>query len=329
MIQILRDHDMVEKDDNSPVSVSCASDENYYCGLLVTLHSLCTHAAPGSWLKVHVLDTGLEAASRNDLVKRLSEIPDRRIDIQFHDYDPVLFSSCPKWRGGYSAYARLALQDILKDEDWTIYTDIDTLWLRDVGELWAMRDRISVLAAVPDGSGVSYLSSGEMQAKLFSYDGVKVKPADYFCSGLMILNLKRLREIGFLKLSVDFIAEHKDIMRFADQDVYNWFFQPPDAVMLDWRWGEFSTVYGKRDVESLRVIHYANQAPWKKRISRVSMFWWEYLHKNIKNSQFSRKAAFRWFAFRCLKVPLVFYCVYGFHWIFNRQYFRKRKDELF
>ena len=319
---------MVEKGDNSPVSVSCASDENYYCGLLVTLHSLCTHAAQGTRLKIHVLDTGLLADSRNDLVTRLSEIPGRDVEVVFHSYDTSLFLSCPKWRGGYSAYARLALQDILKDEDWTIYTDIDTLWLRDVGELWAMRANIPVLAAVPDGSGMPELSSGDVQSELFASQGLKIAPASYFCSGLMVLNLKKLREIGFLELSIGFIAEHKEIMRFADQDVYNWFFQPPEAVMLDWRWGEFSTVYGQRDVESLRVIHYANQAPWKKRISRVSMLWWGYIHKNIKGSCFSRKAALNCFVFKCLDAPILFGCVYGVFWLFNRKYFMKRKGEL-
>ena len=40
------------------------------------------------------------------------------------------------------------------------YTDIDTLWLRDVNELWGMRGRTPVLAAVSDGSGLEWLSSG-------------------------------------------------------------------------------------------------------------------------------------------------------------------------
>ena len=29
------------------ISISCASDEDYYCGLLVTLHSLVSHAKEG------------------------------------------------------------------------------------------------------------------------------------------------------------------------------------------------------------------------------------------------------------------------------------------
>ena len=111
-------------EEDLPISISCVSDENYYCGLLVSLHSLCSNAAPGSRLKIHILDTGLKVASRIDLVKRLSGISDRSIDIQFHNYDATLFSSWPKWRGGYSAYARLVLQDILVDEEWTIYTDV-------------------------------------------------------------------------------------------------------------------------------------------------------------------------------------------------------------
>ena len=316
-------------DDNLPISVSCASDENYYCGLLVTLHSLCIHAAHGLRLKIHVLDTGLKAASRNDLAKRLSEIPGRSIDIQFHDYDTALFSSCPKWRGGYSAYARLALQDILADEDWTIYTDIDTLWLRDVGELWAERERVSVLAAVPDGSACADLSSGSHIAELFASRGRQIDPARYFCSGLMLMNLAELRKRDFLAECAKFQDSNSDLLDFPDQNLYNWILPYPDTMMLDWRWGEFAVAYGRREMTSPRVVHFAKAAPWNRRITAVGMLWWEYLHKNIKNSRFSRKAAFNCFVFRCLKVPFVFYCAYGFFWIFNRRYFKKRKSELF
>ncbi len=42
------------------VSVSCGSDHAYFCGLWVTLHSLCAHASPEAALVLHVLDGGLD-----------------------------------------------------------------------------------------------------------------------------------------------------------------------------------------------------------------------------------------------------------------------------
>ena len=156
------------------ISISCASDEAYYCGLLVTLHSLVSHAKEGSRLICHVLDTGLSEKSKTDLLHRLSSIPGRSTKVVFHPIDASQFEDLPEWRGSHTAYGRLLLHDILKDEDYTIYTDVDTLWLRDVSELWAMRAEVPVLAAVPDGSGMRELSSGEERSREFSKLGKNV-----------------------------------------------------------------------------------------------------------------------------------------------------------
>ena len=209
---------------NSVISVSCASDEAYYCGLLVTLHSLVSNAKEGCRLVCHVLDTGLSDESKADLTCRISSIKGRSANIVFHTIDVSLFENMPKWRGSRTAYIRLLLQDILVDEDYTIYTDVDTLWLRDVSELWAMREDVSVLAAVPDGSGLMDLSSGEERSREFSKLGKSILPGHYYCSGLLLMNLKELRGRNFTAAWRVFLNEYSSIVKFPDQDIYNWFF---------------------------------------------------------------------------------------------------------
>lgn len=248
-------------DDNLPISVSCASDESYYCGLLVSLHSLVSHAKEGSRLICHVLDTGLSEKSKTDLLHRLSSIPKHSAKVVFHSIDVSLFEDLPEWHGSHAAYGRLLLHDILKDEDYTIYTDVDTLWLRDVSELWAMRGQVPILAATPDGSVLREFSSGDERARKFSEYGKDINPDGYYCSGLMLMNLKELRRVNFTAKWRELIKISPDLLRFADQDVYNWFFQSSDILYLDFRWGEFAAAYGLRDVTSPRVIHYANASP--------------------------------------------------------------------
>lgn len=53
---------------------------------------------------------------------RLLSIPGRRIEVEFHVAETGRFTDFPKWRGGHVAYARLALQDILVDEECLIYS---------------------------------------------------------------------------------------------------------------------------------------------------------------------------------------------------------------
>lgn len=209
---------------NDFISISCASDEAYYCGLLVTLHSIVSHAKNGSRFICHVLDTGLSEKSKTDLLHRLSLIPERSVKVVFHPLDASQFKGLPEWRGSRTAYGRLLLHDILKDEGYTIYTDVDTLWLRDVSELWAMREDVSVLAAVPDGSGLMDLSSGEERSREFSKLGKSILPGHYYCSGLLLMNLKELRGRNFTAAWRVFLNEYSSTVKFADQDIYNCFF---------------------------------------------------------------------------------------------------------
>ena len=188
---------------------------------------------------------------------------------------------------------------------------------------------MSVLAAVPDGSACADLSSGSHIAELFASRGRQIDPVKYFCSGLMLVNLGELRKRCFFEVAFRLMNDNPDLLDFADQNLYNWVFPCPDTLMLDWRWGEFAAAYGRREKDSPRVIHYAKSAPWRRRITAVGMLWWGYLHKNIKKNRLSRKAALKCFVFRCLKMPFVFNCVYGFFWLFNRRYFIKRKAEIF
>ena len=314
---------------DSAISISCASDEAYYCGLLVTLHSLVSHAAEGTSLVCHVLDTGLRESSRIDLAQRLAAIPGRTATVEYHTVDVHRFEGLPTWRGGHTAYVRLMLQDILADEDFTVYTDIDTLWLRDVCELWAMRGQAPVLAAVPDGSGLADLSSGDRTAALFAAHGRAIDPASYFCSGLFLMNLKELRARDFSSQWMAFLRENPDLLDFPDQNLYNWFFPVPDTLLLDWRWGEFSTAYGLRGTAEPRVIHYARQAPWKKKLSAVGMLWWNYVCDNLGDTWLGAAARRRRLAFRILRNPFVYNILYGAAALFNRKVYRKRRQAVF
>lgn len=311
------------------ISISCASDEAYYCGLLVTLHSLVSHAAEGSSFVCHVLDTGLSPSSREDLVRRLAAIPGRTADVEYHKVDASRFDGLPKWRGGYTAYVRLFLEEILPDEDFTVYTDIDTLWMRDVNELWGLRGKTPVLAAVPDGSGLDFLSSGVRTSALFAEHGRTIDPACYFCSGLFLMNLKELRSRAFSGQWMSFLRENPTLLDFPDQNLYNWFFPVPDTVLLDWRWGEFSTAYGLRGTSDPRVIHYARQAPWKKKISAVGMLWWDYVRTRLPDTPLSAAARRRHLMFRIMRNPVAFNLAYGFAALFNRKVYSKRRKAIF
>lgn len=276
------------------ISISCASDHNYLCGLWVTLHSLCHHCSPGYTLRIHILDCGLHAEDLPRLKALETSFQHCSVQVHFHTVSLETFKDCPTWRGGHATYARLLLQDVLVDEDFTIYTDVDTLWLRDVAELWEQRSDAAILWAGRDGSGVHLLSSGKDSVECFKAHGVDLQPHEYYCAGLLMMHLKRLREMQFTSQVEDTLKRCHAILSFADQDIYNLLIRGKDIAYLDFRWGEFATVYGRRGGLDLPVvIHYAKSAPWTFKTSLVTMRWWLYLHKVAGYAVFGAEAG-RW-----------------------------------
>ncbi len=61
----------------------------------------------------------------------------------------------------------------------------------------------------------------------------------YLSFGLLLMNLRRLRQNNFVARAQAFLTENIAHLRFPDQDLYNCFYPIPETVLLDWRWGEF------------------------------------------------------------------------------------------
>lgn len=266
---------------DTAAAIACAADHAYFCGLLVTLHSLCTHAAPGAPLRLHVFDTGLTQGDREVLKAFPTRFPGRDIRVLPHAADVSAYKDFPAWRGNHTAYVRLALQDLLPEEDFVVYTDVDTLWLRDVTALWALRSDRHLLWAVPDGSGLRHYGSGDIRAADFADLGETVSPDDYFCSGLLLMNLRRLRTERFTACCAKTLRRFGRALAFPDQDLYNLLCPPPKTCLLDPMWGEFSSAYGLRGTKAPRVIHYASSAPWKHRPTAAGMLWWDWLADRV------------------------------------------------
>lgn len=49
------------------------------------------------------------------------------------------------YKGSPMAFLRLYLGELLLDVEWVVYSDVDTLWHRDVCELWELRDETKTI----------------------------------------------------------------------------------------------------------------------------------------------------------------------------------------
>ena len=263
--------------EDNAISVTLGGDHNYFIGIYVAAHSVCSAAAAGTSLLLHIFDAGLDDEDRRLLRSLEDAFADRTVRVHIFKPDLSPFACLPKFHGSYATFARLLLQDILPDEDWTIYTDVDVLWRKDINELWAQRDSAHALLASPDGSGFGAFSHGaELAQKRYPELGGKA-PERYFGAGILMLNLKRLREIGFARKVIELAPKVGDRFKYGDQDFYNFLLPYPEAKLIDPRWNTFACHWGTYGTDN-QVIHYAGWVPWKNpKMRRVIMEWWEYL----------------------------------------------------
>ncbi|WP_158553632.1 glycosyltransferase [Eubacterium sp. AF22-8LB] len=174
--------------------------------------------------------------------------------IEFHKIDENDFSIVKNQMSRFTigAMFRCSLPELLPDLNQIIYLDADLFVNRDIKELWDVDVREYCLAGVVD-EGVDIHNYPRILNKY-----PEIKKESYVNSGVLYMNLKKLREFGNLKkLVVDFLIDNPEA-DLSDQDVLNVLFH--DKVLyLDGSWNQFVLMHRKDNVEKLdkAIFHYA------------------------------------------------------------------------
>lgn len=213
---------------SSIVSIALAANHRYLPGLMATMASLILSASDRGRLHFHVFADGLtedDCQDVADLARRLGAV----IPVEFHHPDMTRIQSLFKpYNGSHAAFLRLFFCEFLQEER-IVYSDVDVLWFRDVCELWQEKGEDVSLAWCRD------LPSIARGVKEYS---VRWNPAfdetRYACSGVMLMNLKRMRETDFVDKCVDF-SKRWGTPPFVDQDILN-FVCFDDARILPQYW---------------------------------------------------------------------------------------------
>ena len=175
---------------NGKIHVVMAADQGYSMGLEIAKASMVASCSAPERLEFHLYDDKAEVVSR-------------------------ILTDFGTYKGSTMAFVRLYLGELLPDVDWVVYSDVDTLWYRDVVELWGERDETKILQWVRDIPATRIGASA--WHKRINPD---FNPQNYGCSGVMLLNLKRMRSSGFLGRAISFNKEH-GLPTYVDQDILN------------------------------------------------------------------------------------------------------------
>lgn len=240
--------------------VGCSTDDNYIHHASVMICSLLENNK-NIRIAIHLLYGNLSKVNQSflkGLVSRYSA------EIIFHQVDESRLQGV-KFRKvrplSMAAYYRLLLSSILNDVDKVLYLDVDTAVMGDITPLYSLNLDEYAVAAVKDV--VPCFDDHRMSLSI-PYD------KDYFCSAVMLINLKYWRIHNVEEALLEFAKRDRQVF-CHDQDALNyvfkncWYQLPP-------KWNRFNMMYKpSRDFNDYRdkyeyyhepvIIHFSDYKP--------------------------------------------------------------------
>lgn len=276
------------------IDIALITDENYINQVIVTITSLSINSNKSKNYNIYVLCNNV-ASEKQKLLKNYSNGNIRIHTIEAQDYIKQL----PKFRNGNShvtssALIKFYLPEIFKYLDKILYLDSDILILKDLYEI----NNIDL--------SDYYIASAKNS---FSYPGSKeylieheIETDIYFNSGVMLLNLKKMREDNVSQKLVDYRMKHSVFC--VDQDAFNailcknlkllpYKYNLQITPFEDYTFDKFCEIhndyYAKSKKEALKqayIIHFADyKKPWiynKKKYSKLYERYWGEAHLEQK-----------------------------------------------
>lgn len=260
-------------------------DKNLVFPASVCICSLLMSSSPETVYDVFILYGG-------DVIPRL-ENEDRIINafpnvrIQYKSVGDS-FSDAYQIRGITTpTYYRLLIPDIIYEYDKVIYADVDIIFRSDLSELYSSDLGNNLLGAV-----YALEKSLSDEGRRYTEQELSLTPGEYFQAGLLLMNLKIIREEGISKRFYDLVPNK---YKFQDQDILNivcqdrilslpWYYNmgTTSFIALEDDTYHLSSQYANASEDFARNksnIHYNGQKPWKDYCLNFDI-WWEYYRKS-------------------------------------------------
>ena len=220
---------------NEPIRIALAADDNFAPYLAVTIASITQSAAKDDVHEFYILDGGISSESQ----KRLREIvltPGSSLtfvslaDTNLKEMPNISYFSV-------NTFSRLFLPELLLHVDRILYIDCDLIVRCSLKSLWETSLSNKSLGVIPETTdrGLDYDRYLEKLGKKFFY----------FNAGVLLINLKKVREENLFQKCLDFIRDNPEKLNYADQDALNAVFDD-DTVELPRRWNANPTQRGLR-----------------------------------------------------------------------------------
>ncbi|AUA18820.1 glycosyltransferase family 8 protein [Streptococcus suis] len=233
--------------------------DSYMDYMGTTLYSIMVHTRK-SPVSVYVLTSDISDYSRF----KLQKLEDRFHNLNIHILvvDAKQFEDLPLNRSHITrpeVYFRMAFASLLPDLDRILYLDSDILAQKDLQPLWETPLDGAYMAAVsepPSEGGFDYRRSIGM-----------TDPTYYFNSGVLLMDLKKIREDKIESLLFECGHTIKDKIRLQDQDIINVALEGK-IKSLDpiYNYGYMERQENLRKEADIVLNHYSLEKPWNRQL---------------------------------------------------------------
>ena len=213
------------------IYIACNIDHNYieYCGVMLT--SLFMHN-PDQEFAVYIINIGLTKSDKERILQLTQQY---NATIVFCDVSYSLIESFPIRENDHltlATYLRIFVTQLLPLYiDKVLYVDCDILVVDSIEELWNTNIESYAVAAIQERPPFDIDSAQRLEYP---------QEQSYFNAGILLINLRRWRQLNMTNLSLNYISNNPNKIVFHDQDVLNALLcQERKFISIRWNLMEF------------------------------------------------------------------------------------------
>lgn len=291
------------------INILFITDENYVMPTSVSITSLILNKLPSTKYNITVLANQIS----EDSIKKLSQLKSQNVEINIKQVDIEQYININILQTSHvtkTALLKFFIPYIMSDEDKVLYLDSDTIINCDLTELYSTQLGTNYVAAAFDYALVKMPSLEK---------SLQIPKDKYFNSGVMLLNLKQLRQDKVPEKLIEYKKNGNNY--FMDQNALNKVFYP-NAVMISWEYNYYNVTKENRlndsqyyyknmpnsltkAIKNAKIVHFADRKkPWIYQRGYLTRFYLYYYKKSpfASNKLILQKTTYK----ECLEKMLKF-----------------------
>ena len=239
-------------------------DNNYALPTRTAINSVIKNKKQETELKIYIIGVELNEQNKNSFYK--FNMPN--VKIIFLEQDDVYKNLGPQHKHvSKAALLKFNIPQLINEER-ILYLDGDIIVSDDLSDLYHTDISEYYAAVIQD-----YFSI------IIKEDNNRIETENYFNSGVMLLNLAKMRKDNISENLLTYKRNQKDIY-YMDQDAFNYIFDKK-VIFLNYKYN-FLNKYEETEQEIFKnikpvIVHYADSKPWNNINATNAELWLQYV----------------------------------------------------